>query len=51
MTKYNLTAKELRQIKVVAKYARLQWQSLAARPEIAKDMIRKYYVNAHMASS
>jgi hypothetical protein len=40
--KYALTVTELRELKIVCKYCHLAWQAQAARPEVARRMIRAY---------
>ena len=45
-TKYNLTPKELRNLKTVCTYAGLRWQAQAARPKLARFLITDYLVEA-----
>jgi hypothetical protein len=43
---YYLTKKQLRDLRIVCKYTRLSFHAMAARPEIAKQLINDYLNSA-----
>ena len=42
MTKYNLTSKEKTQLRKACKYMNLQYTAMAARQNVARDILKQY---------
>ena len=49
-TKYNLTAKEQYQLRIVCNYTRLSFHAMAARPIVARGLIAEHYPVARLNS-
>ena len=51
MTKFNITAAEQRKLKVVCWWTGLSFNAMAARPQIARELIATHYDTARKADA